>query len=88
MVVGSERPTNHETSTHTCLIYLQELPRVEKELEVKVAQWEKENGRAFLVGGKVVADFILDQWHIYHDNKEQEKLERVSGKLHLAFIFL
>lgn len=57
---------------------LQELPRVEKELEDLVLAWEVQNGRPFLIGGKTVSDFLLDTWHQYHERKELEKKERVS----------
>ncbi|KAK3872542.1 hypothetical protein Pcinc_022386 [Petrolisthes cinctipes] len=50
-----------------------ELPRVEKELEDLIATWEKQQGRPFLIEGKLVTEYIVDQWHHYHQQKEQEK---------------
>lgn len=58
--------------------WFQELPRIEKELEDMVLEWEKNKDRPFLLGGKTVGDYIMEQWHKYHDHKEQEKKDRVS----------
>ena len=55
-----------------------ELPRVEKELEDLVEIYKEKSGQSFLVKGRTVSDYILDHWHRYHDQRNQEKKERVS----------
>lgn len=56
----------------------QELPRLEKEAEDLAKEYEDVNGQPFLVKGRLVADYLLDHWHRYHEQREQEKKERVS----------
>lgn len=51
---------------------------MEKELEQLVAAWEKQQGHPFLISGKRLTDYIVDQWHQYHHQKEQEKEKKVS----------
>lgn len=55
-----------------------ELPRVEKEVEDLAKEYEDANSQPFLVKGQEVASYILDHWHRYHDQREQEKKERQS----------
>ncbi|KAK4295404.1 hypothetical protein Pmani_032038 [Petrolisthes manimaculis] len=50
-----------------------ELPRVEKELEDLIATWEKQQRCPFLIKGKLITEYIVDQWHQYNQQQEQEK---------------
>ncbi|KAK4308984.1 hypothetical protein Pmani_019361 [Petrolisthes manimaculis] len=49
------------------------LPRVEKELEDLIAKWEKQQRRPFLIKGKLITEYIVNQWHQYNQQQEQEK---------------
>lgn len=51
---------------------------MEKEVEDLAKEYEDANSQPFLVKGQEVASYILDHWHRYHDQREQEKKERVS----------
>lgn len=64
------------------LLAFQELPRIEKELEDLVLQWEVEKGKPFLLGEHSVSEYIQDQWEKYKNQKEQEKKDRVSFQLY------
>lgn len=57
-----------------------EMPRVEKELEDLVLAWETQHGHPFLVDGKLVSDYIMDQWHKYSEQKEKERKERQTAR--------
>lgn len=63
-----------------------ELPRVEKEVEDFAKNFEERNGQPFLVKGRSVGDYILDHWHRYHDQRKQEKKERVSLPHHISVL--
>ncbi|XP_069976410.1 protein regulator of cytokinesis 1-like, partial [Penaeus vannamei] len=54
-----------------------ELPRIEKELEDLVLQWEVEKGKPFLLGEQSVSEYIQNQWEKYKNQKEKEKKDRV-----------
>lgn len=54
-----------------------ELPRIEKEVEDFAKEFEERHGQPFLVKGRSVGNYILDHWHRYHDQRKQEKKERV-----------
>ncbi|XP_042232733.1 protein regulator of cytokinesis 1-like isoform X2 [Homarus americanus] len=58
-----------------------ELPRIEKELEDIVLNWESKHGQPFLLGKKTISEYIMDQWHIYHEQKEQEKKDRQNARV-------
>lgn len=57
------------------------MPRIEKELEDLVLQWEVEKGKPFLLGEQSVSEYIQNQWEKYKNQKEKEKKDRVSSKL-------
>lgn len=43
-------------------------------------QWEKDYGREFVVNDRRYIDTINEQWDVYNENKEQEKLKKVRRK--------
>ena len=43
-------------------------------------QWEKDYGREFLVNDQRYIDTINEQWNVYNENKEQEKLKKVRQR--------
>ncbi|XP_037775076.1 protein regulator of cytokinesis 1-like isoform X2 [Penaeus monodon] len=57
-----------------------ELPRIEKELEDLVLQWEVEKGKPFLLGDQSVSEYIQNQWEKYKNQKEQEKKDRQNAR--------
>ncbi|XP_027211206.1 protein regulator of cytokinesis 1 [Penaeus vannamei] len=57
-----------------------ELPRIEKELEDLVLQWEVEKGKPFLLGEQSVSEYIQNQWEKYKNQKEKEKKDRQNAR--------
>ena len=47
-------------------------------MKEQIATWEKEHGRAFLVGGQRFTEFIAKQREDHEREKENEKRQRVS----------
>ncbi|KAJ8317075.1 hypothetical protein KUTeg_004979 [Tegillarca granosa] len=55
---------------------LKELSKLEEEVKEIVMNWEKENGREFLVDGVRFIQYIDEQWKAYQESKIKEKEER------------
>ena len=55
-----------------------ELPKVEKELQTVLTQWEEDYERYFIVNDNRYLDTIESQWAEKNVKKEQEKVVRVS----------
>lgn len=51
---------------------------MEEETKENIESWEKENGKPFLVEGVPFGMFVEQQWKHFYEQKETEKLERVS----------
>ncbi|XP_072838272.2 protein regulator of cytokinesis 1 isoform X1 [Pogona vitticeps] len=56
------------------------LPKLEEELKGRVELWEQEHGQAFLVRGQRFLEYVAEQWHVYHLEKERERQERQLKK--------
>lgn len=59
-------------------IVQQELPRVEEQLSVLLANYERSHGQVLLINGMDYRDLVKEQWAGYEESKENEKLQRVS----------
>ena len=57
------------------------LDQLQEELESRVQAWEQEHEGTFLVKGQRFLEYVMEQWQLYHLEKEKEKQERVSVKL-------
>ncbi|KAG1680518.1 Protein regulator of cytokinesis 1 [Nymphon striatum] len=55
---------------------LTRLPKLEKELETLIEEWEAKEGREFFVNGMRFLNYIAMQWEQHRQEKENEKLER------------
>jgi len=58
-----------------------ELPKLDKDLEHLVKQWELEHGRDFIVNGKSYLQYVQQLWDVYNMEKENERLNRQRAKL-------
>ncbi|XP_063053098.1 protein regulator of cytokinesis 1a isoform X2 [Engraulis encrasicolus] len=56
------------------------LPKLEKSLKGQIDQWEQEQGRDFLVNGQKFMEYVQEQWEVYREEREREKLERQMKK--------
>lgn len=56
------------------------LPKLEEELKARVELWEQEHGQNFLVRGQSFLQYVAEQWHLWHLEKEREKQERQLKK--------
>lgn len=56
-----------------------DLPRIEKELNGILEQWEEDHERYFMVNDGRYLDTIKMQWTEQEANKCQEKLKRVTS---------
>lgn len=57
-----------------------ELPRVEKELDAALQQWEEDHERYFMVNDGRYLDTIKAQWSEKEASKCQEKIKRVGER--------
>ena len=55
-----------------------DLPKVEKELKGVLEQWEEDHERYFVVSDSRYLDTIARQWVEKDEQKEKEKIKRVS----------
>jgi hypothetical protein len=51
--------------------------QVEEETKEQIDKWEAETGRCFLVEGVPFSDYVERQWSTFHEQKKQEKQDRV-----------
>ncbi|KAL2093334.1 hypothetical protein ACEWY4_010646 [Coilia grayii] len=56
------------------------LPKLEKSLKAQIDQWEQEQGRDFQVNGQKFLEYVQEQWELYREEREREKLERQMKK--------
>lgn len=49
--------------------------------------WEQEHGTEFQVNGQQFLEYVKQQWDQHHNEKEKEKLERVSDVTDFTEIF-
>ncbi|KAJ6662804.1 hypothetical protein lerEdw1_011008 [Lerista edwardsae] len=56
------------------------LQKVEEDLKSQVALWEEKHARDFRVNGQPFVEYVAEQWHLYHLEKEKEKQERQLKK--------
>ncbi|XP_055673608.1 protein regulator of cytokinesis 1 isoform X1 [Falco peregrinus] len=52
------------------------LSKLQEELESRVQAWEQEHEGTFLVKGQRFLEYVMEQWQLYHLEKEKEKQER------------
>ncbi|KAJ6655396.1 hypothetical protein lerEdw1_005454 [Lerista edwardsae] len=52
------------------------LQKVEEDLKSQVALWEEKHAQEFRVNGQPFVEYVAEQWHLYHLEKEKEKQER------------
>lgn len=52
--------------------------QLEKCLKAQIDKWEQEHGTEFQVNGQQFLEYVQQQWDQHHNEKEKEKLERVS----------
>lgn len=55
-----------------------DLPKVEKELKAVLGQWEEDHERYFVISDVRYLDTIARQWSEIEEQKEKEKIKRVS----------
>lgn len=58
--------------------------QLEKCLKTQIDTWEQEHEKEFQVNGQKFLEYVQQQWDQHHTEKEKEKLERVSERLHRA----
>ena len=63
-----------------------ELPKVEKELESNLLQWEKDWERHFVLNDRRYLDNIMEQRQERQKKKDDEKQKRVSSQLHTFLV--
>ncbi|XP_062998826.1 protein regulator of cytokinesis 1 isoform X2 [Elgaria multicarinata webbii] len=56
------------------------LPKLEEELRGRVELWEQEHAQGFLVNGQRFMEYVAEQWHLHHLEKEKERQERQLKK--------
>lgn len=56
-----------------------DLPKVEKELKGVLEQWEEDHERYFVISDSRYLDTIARQWAERDEQKEKEKIKRVSS---------
>ncbi|XP_030353717.1 protein regulator of cytokinesis 1 isoform X1 [Strigops habroptila] len=52
------------------------LSKLQEELQSRVQAWEQEQEGPFLVKGQQFMEYVMEQWQLYHLEKEKEKQER------------
>ena len=55
-----------------------DLPKIEKELKTALGQWEDDHERYFVIADTRYLDTITRQWEERDQQKEKEKIKRVS----------
>lgn len=65
---------------------LKELPRVEEQLTELLNNYERTYGHVLYINGKDYRKFVNEQWTIYEEAKENEKLQRVMIQLLLCCV--
>ena len=56
---------------------LQELPKIETEIENLALAWKENNDKEFMINGLNVTDYIKSEWDKYHNSKQLEKIVKV-----------
>ena len=56
---------------------IQELPRVEQKLGELFNDYERTHGKTLYINGRDYRQHVAEQWAIYENSKENEKLQRV-----------
>ena len=66
----------------------QELPRVEAQLSDLFSDYERKHGKTLYINGRDYRQHVAEQWAMYENSKENEKLQRVSCYLFFFFLLL
>uniref|UniRef100_A0A8V5GVV6 Uncharacterized protein n=2 Tax=Melopsittacus undulatus TaxID=13146 RepID=A0A8V5GVV6_MELUD len=56
------------------------LSKLQEELQSRIQAWEQEQEEPFLMKGQQFMEYVMEQWQLYHLEKEKEKQERQLKK--------